>query len=261
MNLSSLFGFAFVILFIVLLLVFAIAGRNRPRRNLREIPAFLRLRRAVGLSVEAGTRLHVSLGRGGMTGEEGAPAFAGLTMLERITRAASISDRPPVSTAGDGSLAILERDTMKASFRALGAENQYNPNSGQLVGITPFSYAAGAMPVAEEEQVSTSVLVGHFGDEVALITDAAEKSNALVIGGTDNLPGQSILYASTDEPLIGEEVFAGGAYLGAGPTHDASLRVEDIFRWVLIAAMLVGGALVFMGMDKVISDVLGGILP
>jgi hypothetical protein len=49
-----------------------------------------------------------------------------------------------------------------------------------------------------------------------------------------------VLYAAAQEPLIGEELFAAGAYLGAGQTHTASLRVQDIMRWVLIVVIILG---------------------
>jgi len=139
-----------VIIFAGLMIIFAVAGRNRPGRNLREIHAFSRLRRAVGLAVEAGTRLHISLGRGGVIGPEIGPALAGFSMLDRITRAASISDRPPIATSGDSILAMLSEDTLRGTYRAMGVEHEYKPGSGQLTGLTPLSYVAGAMPVIRD---------------------------------------------------------------------------------------------------------------
>ena len=41
----------------------------------RDIPAFTRMKRAIGVTVEDGTRLHVSLGRGGLQTSHGAPAL------------------------------------------------------------------------------------------------------------------------------------------------------------------------------------------
>ena len=40
--------------------------RRKSTPTFREIPAYTRLKRAIGTSVEDGTRLHVSLGRGGL---------------------------------------------------------------------------------------------------------------------------------------------------------------------------------------------------
>jgi hypothetical protein len=50
------------------------------------------------------------------------------------------------------------------------------------------------------------------------------------------------------EPLIGEELFAAGAYIEAGPLHAASLRVQDILRWLIIIIILVGGLLKMAGL-------------
>jgi hypothetical protein len=261
LNLTGIVGLVFVLLFFGLIIVLAVAGRNRPGHQLREIPAFSRLRKAVGLAVEAGNRLHVSLGSGPLTGLQGASALIGLNVLGRIARAASISDRPPVATSGDGTLAILTQDTLRGAYQALVAEGQYEHTSGRLVGLTPFSYAAGTLPVIRDEQISANVLIGHFGSEVALITDAAEQSESLTIAGTESLPGQAVLYATAQEPLIGEEVFAGGAYLGSGVVHESSLRTQDLLRILVVLFIIATAVLRLLGLDSVIQDTLAGFLP
>ena len=261
MNLTGIAGLIFVLLFFGMIIVLAAAGRNRPGRQLREIPAFTRLRKAVGLAVEAGTRLHISIGSGPLTGLQGASALMGLNILGRIARAASISDRPPVATSGDGSLTILTQDTLRGAYQALGAEGQYEHTSGRLTGLTPFSYAAGIMPIIHDEQISANVLIGHFGSEVALINDAAEQSGSLTVAGTDSLPGQAVMYATSQEPLIGEEVFAGGAYLGSGIIHEASLRTQDLLRILLVLIIIAAAVLQIFGMDRLIPDMLNGFLP
>jgi hypothetical protein len=65
------------------------------------------------------------------------------------------------------------------------------------------------------------------------------------MAGSDNLAAQAVLYATAQEPLIGEEMFAGGAYADSSPFHTASLTVQDILRWLAILVML-GGALLKM---------------
>lgn len=245
MNLSELFspgllGIIFIILFIGLMTGFAFARRSQPVRFLRTIPAFSRLARAIGLAVEAGSRLHVSLGRGELNGVEGGAALIGLTVLQRIARVASASDRPPVATSGTGTLTVLSQDTLRSTYHRMGAADQYEPTSGQLTGLTPFSYAAGVLPVIQDQQVSATFLAGHLGSEAALIADAGERSGSLTLAGSDQIQGQAVLYATAQELLIGEELFAAGAYMQAGPMHFASLRAQDVMRWVLIIVILAG---------------------
>jgi hypothetical protein len=221
--------------------------RRKSTPVFREIPAYTSLKRAIGISVEDGTRLHISLGRNGLQTPESAPGLAGLAMLRHLSEQTSASDHPPVVTSGAADLAILTRDTLKAGYKAVGAEEFYNPATGRLTGLTPFSFAAGAIPSMQDENVSSNVLIGHFGAEVALLTDAAERANSSSVAATVDPAAQSILYASVDEPLIGEELFAAGAYSNAGHAHQASLQVQDIFRWGVILILLGGSALKLFG--------------
>ena len=229
------------------LLLALIVLRRRSPAALRPIDAFESINRAVGLAVENGTRLHISLGRGNLFAARGGSALAGLAMIHRLSERTSASDNPPVVTSGDASLAILSQDTLQSGYRAAGAEDQYRFTTGRLTGLTPFSFAAGAMPTTHDENVSANVFIGEFGAEAGLLTEAAERQNSTLIGASDNLSAQSIFYAASQEPLIGEELFAAGAYVGAGAAHEASLNVQDILRWLIILGLLVGSLLKFVG--------------
>jgi len=242
---SNQIGLLFVVLFIILMVVFALMGRRRPSAVFRDIPAFQKLWRAVGLAVEAGTRLHLTLGRGNLSGIQGGSVFIGLSILDRIARTASISDRPPIATSGDGVLGVLSQDTLYNSFKAVGQGSQYAASLGRISGLTPFAYAAGTLPVIYDEHVSTTIISGHFGSEVALITDASERAGATTLAGSDDLSAQAVLYAAAQEPLIGEELYAAGAYLKSGLLHNASLRAQDVLRWVIMLAILLGAFLKF----------------
>jgi hypothetical protein len=221
--------------------------RRRSPAFFRDILALGRLRRAAGMAVEEGTRIHVSLGRGKLTGQSGASGLAGLALLRQVSEQASISDRPPVASAGDAALAILSQDTLEAAYKAAGAEEHYQPSNGRVTGLTPFSYAAGTMPLIRTEQVSTNVLIGDFGPEAALLVDAAERENALTVGAASDPIGQAVLFAAASDPLIGEELFAAPAYTGRDPSHRASLQVQDLLRWVLIVSLLAAAALKLVG--------------
>lgn len=236
------------ILIVAAILLFLLTlWRRRSPATFRPIDAYDRLNREVGLAVENGTRLHISLGRGNLFTSRGGSALAGLAMLRRIAERTSVSDRPPIVTSGDAALTILSQDTSQSGYRAAGAEEQFRVTAGRMTGLSPFSYAAGTIPVTRDEYVSANIVIGDLGAESALAADAADRQDASLIAASDNLSAQSIFYASAQDPLIGEELFASGAYVGAGPSHEASLQVQDVLRWILILAMLGGGLLKLLG--------------
>lgn len=240
--------FALGILIVAVILFVALTlWRRRSPAAFRVIEAYERLNRSVGLAVENGTRLHISLGRGNLLTARGGSALAALAMLRRLAERTSVSDRPPVVTSGDASLAILSQDTLQSGYRAAGAEDQYRFSTGRLTGLTPFAYAAGALPVIHDENVTANIILGDLGAESALLVEAAERQNTGLIAASDNLSAQSVFYAAAQEPLIGEELFAAGAYVGAGASHDASLNVQDILRWLIILAIIIGAGLKILG--------------
>jgi len=243
---TGIIELAIIVFSAFLLLVITLWKRKSPAK-LREIPALTQLYRMLGLSVEDGTRLHFSLGHGGLLDARGGSALVGLAALRHIAERTSVSDMPSVASTGDPTLGLLAQDTLQAGYQAAGVEELYVPTTGRVTGLSPFGFAAGAMNILQNENVSTNIMIGHFGPEAALLTEASDRENVSVIGASDNFAGQAVLFANTQDALIGEELFAAGAYLGTGPAHVAGLTVQDILRWLVILVLLGGAFAKFWG--------------
>jgi hypothetical protein len=244
---------------IVLLMLVVILGLGWFLRNpeqakriaLRPVEAFNDLPQRAGESVENGTRIHLSLGSGNVGTPTTTGALAGITVLDVVAEAATISDKPPVVTTGDGASATLAQNSLRRAYNHQNAIERYDHLSGRMVGPTPMSYAAGVMMTLKEESVSTSLLIGTFGNEVGLMADAGRGENAHQIIATDNVQGQAAAYVTANEPLIGEDIYASGAYLLSGkPFHKASLIAQDVVRVLVVAALIIGGLLSLVGFIK-----------
>jgi hypothetical protein len=234
----SILGIGFIAFAFILIIVFSIRYRKLPAQTLREIAAFQELNKTIDLSVEDGTRLQISLGSRGILGSQSASVFAGLTLLREIARIAADSDQPPIATSGEGLQNILAHDVLRNTYKELGLTDEYHHRLARVTGLSPFSYGAGTMHLILDNFSSSSALLGSFSAEAGLITAATQRRSAFTLGATEGLLGQSILFASTDQPLIGEELFAIGAYLDSGPAHSASLRTQDLLRWLLILSII-----------------------
>ncbi|HEY4693045.1 MAG TPA: DUF6754 domain-containing protein [Bellilinea sp.] len=241
-TLDGVLGLGVVFLAIGLIVILHMLGRDRDKPAFRKIAAFDALKNSIGLAVENGSRIHITLGKSSLTQSTNASALAGLSTLDRIAQISSISDKPPIATSGDGGLTLLSQDTLRSAYRSVHAPELYDPGRGRLAGITPMSYIAGTLHVTTHEEVSAHVMIGNFGPEIALVAEAADLAGAFSLAASDSLPAQAALYAVADNPVIGEELFAAPAYLGGSRSHSASLQAQDILRWGVIV-VLVGGAL------------------
>ena len=242
MRLPALAGFILVV-FSAVLLIGLFLLKDRVKASFRNIPAFTKFIQSVGTAVEQGTRVHFSLGSSNIVRDRTAASFVGLSALRRIAELAAASDKPPLTTSGDSALTVLAQDNLYSAYRAAGLDQQYRANTGRVTGLTPFSYAAGTLPTIADEDISSSLLAGGFGVEVGLLTEAIERQDAFTLSAADSLPAQALIFASAQEPLIGEELFATGAYLDVSRTHMVSLYVQDALRWLVVLALLGGAAM------------------
>ena len=239
-----------VILGIFITSLLAYTGYRRRRTiAFRKMRGFEELGRAIERAVEAGERVHLSLGTGSVIGSDSGPALAGLAVLSRMATATSMSDKPSVITAGDGAMMVLAQDRLRTGYQQVGESTRFQLTAGRMLGPTPFSYVAGLPAILGTGDVTVHVMIGSFGAEAALAADFGERNGVFVLAGTDDVQAQSLLYATATHPLIGEEVFAGGAYLNAGPLHHASLSTQDLVRFLIVAAILLGTLLRTFGVS------------
>lgn len=246
MNLVVLVALSLVVAAALLMVLFAILRRKSPSA-FRKIAAYQSLNQAVGQAVEGGSRLHVSLGSTSLASQQAASGLAGLAALLRLGNIAAGSDLPPMATSGDPGLTVLSKDILQSAHQGSSVAGQFDPARARLTGLTPFSYAAGGMMAESDEEVSANLLLGSFGAEAGLLVEASERQHAMLLGASDSLPGQAVLLAGSQQPLVGEELFAAPEYLRHQGMHSASLGVQDVLRWLLIAGMLLGAVLKLAG--------------
>lgn len=258
MSATGFTGIAVVVLFVVLMIAFSIIHKDRKSSLIRPIAAYKKIEKEINVSVEDGTQLHISLGRGGIIGPDSAAGLAGLSLLKQVINKSSMCDHPPIVSTGNAVLSILAQDTIRGSSQAISLTDQRKSPSGELIGVTPFSYAAGTLTTIRDDNVSANVHTGWFGNEIIWLTTAGERQSSPTIAGTAQLPAQAVIYASASDPLIGEELYASGAYLGAGKMHEASISAQDVIRWIIVFLILASVLFNLIGFNTFIEEILAG---
>ena len=239
---GDLLSLLVLVVFVALILVFTLLARRKGAspRVLRPIDAYHSLPATVGSAVETGRRLHFSLGTGAIGDTDTAATLAGLTVLDQISAAAAVSDRPPIVTTADGAAMLLAQDTLRSVYTRQNALARYDPESAQVAGLTPASWGAAQTTLARDEAVAGALLIGSVGTEAALLTEGGQRAGVTTLAGSDNLQAQAVLFATADHPVVGEDLFAGGAYVGRLPAHIASLNAQDVVRLGVGVAIIVG---------------------
>jgi hypothetical protein len=247
----DLLGLAALALFGGLIVAFTVRASRR-RANppvLRRIEAFHTLPQTVGQAVETGRRLHLSLGRGDLGQASTAATLAGVVLLDQISAAAAVSDKPPIVTTADGATMLLAQDTLRNVYTRQNALGRYDHYSSQTAGLTPISFGAAQTTLQKDEAVAGTILIGSVGAEAVLLAEAGQRQGVTTMAGSDNPAAQAMLFATADHPIIGEDLFAGGAYIGRAPAHIGSLQAQDVMR------LIIGGVIVLGVILRSIADI------
>jgi hypothetical protein len=248
-SVTNIASIGLVLLTALLFLLFSIQYKPPFQVAFRSIPAIARLRQAVFAAVENGSRVHLSLGKASIVHSNAASALVGLNTLTSLIRLTSYCDRPPLATSGESTLSILGRDTLRAAYRSINLSDSFDPYRSRLAGLSSFSYSAGLLPVIFDERASAHILCGSFNSDVSLALEMMGKEKAFILAASDSLPAQAVMFASTPDALVGEELFTLPAALNPERFQVSSLMTQDTLRWLIIVFMILGAILKISGVD------------
>ncbi|MDX2161914.1 MAG: DUF6754 domain-containing protein [bacterium] len=217
------------------------ARRRRAAFPLRAIPAYQAIPLLVGEAIESARPVHVSFGGVGIGGLSTALALASAEVVYQTARRAAIGVDAPIITGSDPTFLPLAYATL---YRAYGSRGRADRAPSTAVRWYPslqrtggLAFAAALTGTIGSEQVSGNILLGSYGAELALILDTASRGGRRSVAGSDQLIGQAVAYGMATSPLIGEEMFVGGAYLGDEAGTLAVATTIDLLRWLLIGGL------------------------
>lgn len=230
----------FVLALVITIIVTQFVRRRRSLYTLRSIPAFQRLPSMIGEAIEQNRPVHVSLGTSSLGSENTLVTLANAELFYQVTRRAVIGTAAPIFTVGDASALPLAQDTLRRAYASRSTISRMPYSSARWYPGAGHSlaFAAALTATLADDRVGANILGGSFGPELALVAEAAARRNQTIIATSDQLEGQAVARVMSDEILIGEEVFAAGAYLGDSSSQIGGLVTTDILRILLILAIL-----------------------
>lgn len=229
-----------ILLLLVLPILFYLTSKVRAGRagELRDLAGVEDIPGSVGRSAETNQPLHVSVGVAGVGGAATAETWAGLALLAQMADRAAACDTPLIVTVADATVLPIAQDILRRAYVRHGNPDGYDSAQVRFVAPNATAYAAGVMGLLEREAVSANVMVGAFGDEYLLMGETGARRGVHQIVGAADPVTLPLVYASADETLVGEEMFAVGAYTARQPIQIGSLLAEDWARWAVIAVIV-----------------------
>ena len=248
---STIFMIIVALAFLILFFIFWSQIQRGRNVALRLLPPLNHLRNMVEEFAERGTSVQYSPGNGGLNGQSGtAEVLNGLTTLATVERVAARTGGRVIAVTNGSLTYQVADDIAQVQYREAGREEDYNrANTRFLTQQDRTAYIAGITAISSEEQVSGNILLGRFGDEVLLAGDRAVRRDLPQVVGSTQVEALPLMIATAglQNTLLGEEIYATPAYVDRQAPYLASLRVQDVLRVVIIAAIIVGTILATIG--------------
>jgi hypothetical protein len=223
--------------------------------ELRELPGLTAIREVVGRATEVGRPVLYTGGMSDVTDVDGLQMVAGLAVLASVAEMTAEYGAQLICTVCKANLQPITEAIVKQAYANVGKSHAYRSDMVRFLSPEQMAYAAGTAGIIEREKVAGTIMVGGYYQESMMIAEAGAAVKAIQIGGTVRMSQLPFFVISCDYTLIGEEIYAGGAYLSKSPALIACLAGQDVGK-VLVAALILLTSLGSTIGSKVLVDFL-----
>ena len=203
---------------------------------IRRIPGIDAIDDTIGRSVELGRPLSFTSGLTGVS----PLLYACLGVLRYIGRKAAVYKSRLFVPCNDPEALALTEATLQNAYRSEGRFSLYDPTMIRFLSEEQFAYAAGYQGLVHRENVGGAFLFGRFAAESLILAESAQQIGAVQVAATISSAQIPFFITTCDYTLIGEELYAAGAYLSKDPVQVGSLRGQDIAKLIIVTLIVLG---------------------
>lgn len=239
-NLPRLNGLIMVILITIAFFI-TVSKAKKQGLYIRRIAGLDAIDEAIGRATEMGKPIYYSTGINGMSAVD---TIASLSILGEVSKKVAEYDSIIKVPHYDPIVMSVAKETVKQAYIETGRPDSYHEDSNFFLSSDQFSYAASLDGMIERERPAACFFMGYFLAESLLLTEVGATTGAIQIAATNSESQLPFFFTSCDYTLIGEELFAAGAYLSKDPMLLSVLKLQDFGKLFMVAAVIIGGLVI-----------------
>lgn len=251
-NVMFLFS-TIVVMAIVVFATLTMAKNGTWVPKIRKIAGLDSVEEAVGRATEMGAPVHFTPGLADVTADTAPQTFAGLEVLGFVTELTAKYNTELIVTIRIPNVFPLAQEIVRQGYIAAGKPDMFKEDTVQFLSSEQFAYAAGVMGIFYRRHVAANIMMGAFWAESLLFAEAGAQVGAIQVAGTAAMAQIPFFVAACDYTLIGEELYAAGAYLSQDKVKIGSIGGQDILKALTMLLILVG-SLMATGGSKALID-------
>lgn len=228
---------ALFLLFSFLVVHFIRRSRRGHSIFVRRIAGIEAVEEAVGRAAEVGRKVLYLPGGASLDDNQTIASLAVLrhvaSMSARYATDLTVLNRDPLTFAA-------ARETVREAYLHSSRPDLFRDEEIAYLTHDQFAYSAAVTGFLVRERPAANFLIGDYKAESLLLAEAGQASGAIQIAGTAEVSQLPFFAIVCDYTLMGEELYAAGAYLSRDPAMLGSIKGQDYTKAILIALMLGG---------------------
>ncbi len=232
-----------LVLLILVTIVFFVAVSHAKRKGLfiRRIAGLDAIDEAIGRATEMGKPIFYVPGIGSMSTIS---TIASTFILGEVSKKVAQYDSTITVPHYDPIVMTVCKEVVKQAFLEAGRPDSFREDINQFISADQFSYAASVDGMISREKPAACFFIGYFMAESLLLAEVGATTGAIQIAGTDSESQLPFFFTACDYTLIGEELYAAGAYLSKEPMLVSALKAQDFGKLVVMLSVAAGVILV-----------------
>lgn len=234
---------ALVLICGVVLLYLWRAGRD-PNLRIRRIAGLTALDEAIGRATEMGRPV---LFVPGVMDVDRVETIAGMAILGEVARRTAEYAIPLEVPVRYPLAMTTAQEIVRSSYASAGRPDLFAADRIRFITDNQFAYAAAVNGIMLRDRPAANFFLGEFYAESLVMAETGNTTGAIQIAGTAQAAQLPFFITACDYTLIGEELFAAGAYLTRAPVLLGSVKGQDYAKAIIAAAIAVGVVLELAG--------------
>lgn len=210
--------------------------------KLRKVPGLDAVEEAVGRATEMAKPVVVSTGIAGLTDINAPQTIAGLSMVGYVAKLCARYGAQLIAPVRVPHVIPVETEIVQTAFREEGKveEAARAADMVQFLSDSQFAYSIAYLGILKRERPAAHIMLGGYWAESLQLAEVGFNVGAVQIAGTANTHQIPFFVAACDYALIGEEIYAAGAYLSKDPVQSGSLVGQDIGKGIAFVLIVLG---------------------
>jgi hypothetical protein len=222
--------------------------------KVRRIAGIDAIDEAIGRAVEMGRPVMAAHGIANLRDSTTGPqTIAGLSVLSYVAKKCAEVGTRIIVPIRQPEVWPIAADIVETAFRLAGKPEDYHSTDVMYLSDQQFGYSSSVMGILMREKPGAHIMIGAYWAESMQLAEVGATVGAMQISGTAQTSQIPFFLVSTDYCLIGEEIYAAGAYLSGEPALIASLAGQDVGRMLAVGLGILGGLLTTMGIKALVD--------